>query len=247
MAERTVTISSAGKTFNVTGWKIGWACGPAPLVAAVRAAKQFLTYVGGAPFQPAVAQALRDEMGWVAELRDSLQDKRDRLVRGSGRRGVRRVSAAGHLLRDGRHPAARRVRRDAVLPRPAGTGRRGRGAGRGVPRRPADGKPFVRFAFCKRDEVIDEAVDAGWRRCGDRRNRGHGPDRGAAGPRARSSTGTTTSPGRCASRWPTTWTPATSPSSSRRCTPTSRGCAPAASARSSSRSTCPAPWSAGPR
>ena len=58
MAERTVTISSAGKTFNTTGWKIGWACGPAPLIAAVRAAKQFLTYVGGAPFQPAIAGAL---------------------------------------------------------------------------------------------------------------------------------------------------------------------------------------------
>ena len=82
MAERTVTISSAGKTFSATGWKIGWACGPAPLIAAVRAVKQFLTYVGGAPFQPAVALALRTELDWVADLRDSLQAKRDRLSAG---------------------------------------------------------------------------------------------------------------------------------------------------------------------
>jgi len=53
-----VTISSAAKMFNCTGWKIGWACGNADLIAGVRAAKQFLTYVGGAPFQPAVALAL---------------------------------------------------------------------------------------------------------------------------------------------------------------------------------------------
>ena len=89
MAERTVTISSAGKTFNTTGWKIGWACGPAPLIAAVRAAKQFLTYVGGAPFQPAVAEALRTEMAWVRGLRDSLQGKRDRLCAGLAGGGVR--------------------------------------------------------------------------------------------------------------------------------------------------------------
>ena len=67
--------------FNVTGWKIGWACGPADLIAGVRAAKQYLSYVGGAPFQPAVAQALDTEDAWVAALRESLQAKRDRLRR----------------------------------------------------------------------------------------------------------------------------------------------------------------------
>lgn len=61
MAERTITISSAAKMFNCTGWKIGWACGPAELIAGVRAAKQYLSYVGGAPFQPAVALALDTE------------------------------------------------------------------------------------------------------------------------------------------------------------------------------------------
>ena len=80
MAERTVTISSAAKMFNCTGWKIGWACGAPELVAGVRAAKQYLSYVGGAPFQPAVAYALNNEDAWVDGLRDSLQAKRDKLA-----------------------------------------------------------------------------------------------------------------------------------------------------------------------
>ncbi len=80
MAERTVTISSAAKMFNVTGWKIGWACGPADLIAGVRAAKQYLTYVGGAPFQPAVAQALDEEDDWSLALRDTFEARRNRLA-----------------------------------------------------------------------------------------------------------------------------------------------------------------------
>ena len=82
MRERTLVVSSAGKTFNVTGWKIGWICGPAPLVAAVRTAKQFLTYVNGGPFQPAVAAGLRlpDEY-FTAAARD-LEYRRDVLVQG---------------------------------------------------------------------------------------------------------------------------------------------------------------------
>src|SRR5689334_15140284 len=82
MAERTITISSAAKMFNCTGWKIGWACGPAQLIAGMRAAKQYLSYVGGAPFQPAVAMALDTEDAWVAELRRSLHARRDRLASG---------------------------------------------------------------------------------------------------------------------------------------------------------------------
>ncbi|MGF2945759.1 pyridoxal phosphate-dependent aminotransferase [Mycobacterium sp. Lab-001] len=82
MAERTVTISSAAKMFNCTGWKIGWACGPAPLIVGMKAAKQYLSYVGGAPFQPAVALALDTEDAWVAELRNTLQARRDRLTAG---------------------------------------------------------------------------------------------------------------------------------------------------------------------
>ncbi len=87
MAERTITISSAAKMFNCTGWKIGWACGPVDLLAGVRAAKQYLSYVGGAPFQPAVALALNTEDSWVAELRATMQARRDRLADGLSRIG----------------------------------------------------------------------------------------------------------------------------------------------------------------
>jgi N-succinyldiaminopimelate aminotransferase len=158
MADRTVTISSAGKTFSTTGWKIGWACGPASLIAAVRAAKQFLTYVGGAPFQPAVAYALRHEMAWVAELRDSLQRKRDRLCTGLAAAGfeVLRPQGTYFVMTDIRPLGATDGMRFCLdLPARAGVV--------AIPDEvfhddPADGKPFVRFAFCKRDEVIAQAV-----------------------------------------------------------------------------------------
>ncbi len=79
MAERTLTISSAGKTFSLTGWKIGWISGPAPLIDAVATIKQFLTYSGGAPFQPAIARALTEGDADIRELRDSLARRRDLL------------------------------------------------------------------------------------------------------------------------------------------------------------------------
>jgi N-succinyldiaminopimelate aminotransferase len=159
MAERTVTISSAGKTFSVTGWKIGWACGPAPLVAAVRAAKQFLTYVAGAPFQPAVAHALRHETAWVSELRDTLQRKRDRLCEGLRAAGFDVSVPAGTYF----------VQADI---RPLGESD-GMAFCQALPRRarvvavptqvfydnPADAAHLVRFAFCKAVEVIDEAAE----------------------------------------------------------------------------------------
>jgi N-succinyldiaminopimelate aminotransferase len=82
MAERTLSTGSAGKTFSVTGWKVGWLTGPSDLVAAARSVKQFLTYVSGSPLQPAVAVALRTQDGWVDALRASLQHRRDVLVDG---------------------------------------------------------------------------------------------------------------------------------------------------------------------
>lgn len=84
MAGRTLTVSSSGKTFSFTGWKIGWVTGPAELVAAVRTVKQFLTYVSGAPFQPAVAHALTDPaaLAWVDGLVTSLAERRDLLSAG---------------------------------------------------------------------------------------------------------------------------------------------------------------------
>ena len=158
MAERTVTISSAGKSFNVTGWKTGWACGPAALVAAVRAAKQFLTFVGGAPFQPAVAHALRSERSWAAELRDSLQRKRDRLCAGLAAAGFDVTVPAGtYFVQADIRPlgASDGYEFCRSLPERAGVA--------AVPTQvfyenPSAGAHLVRFAFCKADDVIDEAV-----------------------------------------------------------------------------------------
>ena len=82
MAERTLTISSGGKTFNTTGWKVGWMCGPRPLVTAARTAKQFLTYVNAGPFQPAIAVGLDLGDDFYAGLAADLTAKRDHLVAG---------------------------------------------------------------------------------------------------------------------------------------------------------------------
>ncbi|MFW0791484.1 pyridoxal phosphate-dependent aminotransferase [Gordonia sp. CPCC 205333] len=79
MRERTVRISSAAKTFNCTGWKVGWLSGPPDLVKGARCAKQFMSFVGSGPFQPAVAHALNTEMEWVSQSAKSLQRKRDLL------------------------------------------------------------------------------------------------------------------------------------------------------------------------
>lgn len=81
MRDRTVTIGSAGKTFSFTGWKIGWATGPAPIISAVRTAKQFLTYVNGAPFQPAVAVGLRLGDSYFEEMLDRLVVKKELLCK----------------------------------------------------------------------------------------------------------------------------------------------------------------------
>ena len=89
MRERTITISSAGKTFSVTGWKIGWVCAPPELIAAVRTVKQFLTFVSGGPFQPAIAVGLA--------LPDGYYHGRGRGARAATRPAVRRLwtSSAG--------------------------------------------------------------------------------------------------------------------------------------------------------
>ena len=82
MFERTLTLSSAGKSYSFTGWKVGWATGPPELVEAVLAAKQWLTFTSGSPLQPAVAHALEDEPDFPAQLRASLQERRDLLCSG---------------------------------------------------------------------------------------------------------------------------------------------------------------------
>ena len=158
MRERTITISSAGKTFSFTGWKIGWACGPAPLVAAVRTAKQFLTYVSGAPFQPAVAVGLGLPDQFFAGAAADLAARRDRLCVGLDDAGfdVLRPAATYFAMTDihpfGQEDGAAFCRqlpeRCGVVAIPASLLYDDKAAGRSL----------VRFAFCKRPEVIDDAI-----------------------------------------------------------------------------------------
>ncbi len=163
MAGRTVTISSAAKMFNVTGWKIGWACGPAELIAGVRAAKQYLSYVGGAPFQPAVAHALNHEDGWVADLRESFKAKRDRLGNALGDIGFEVHDSHGtyFLCADPRPLGySDSTQFCAELPQ---QGRCGHDPDVGILRprgayTPTLWNHLVRFAFCKRDDTMEEVI-----------------------------------------------------------------------------------------
>lgn len=155
MAERTLTVSSIGKTFSFTGWKIGWACGPAALVAAVRGAKQFMTFAGGTPLQHAAAVALGIAEEHGARLAGELAAKRDRICAGLERAGFEVLRPAGTYFVNAD------VGEDAVafcreLPARAGVV--------GIPTSVFSGDPervrtLVRFAFCKREEVIDEAAE----------------------------------------------------------------------------------------
>jgi N-succinyldiaminopimelate aminotransferase len=160
MADRTVTISSAAKMFNVTGWKIGWACGPADLIAGVRAAKQYLTYVGGAPFQPAVAHALNTGDAWVGALRDSLQGKRDRLGSALTELGFELHDSHGtYFLCADPRPLGYDDSETfcAELPERAGVAAIPMSAFC-APGHAGDWNHLVRFAFCKRDDTLDEAI-----------------------------------------------------------------------------------------
>ena len=161
MAARTVTISSAAKMFNCTGWKIGWACGAPELIAGVRAAKQYLSYVGGAPFQPAVAYALNHEDRWVDGLCDSLAAKRDRLSDALSGLGFEVLESAGtyFVCADPRPLGFT----DSTafceeLPHRAGVAAIPMSAFCDPDGTPETWNHLVRFAFCKRDETLDEAI-----------------------------------------------------------------------------------------
>lgn len=164
MAERTITISSAAKMFNCTGWKIGWACGPAPLIAGMRAAKQYLSYVGGAPFQPAVALALETEDAWVAGLRATLQARRDRLAAGLIDVGFEVHDSAGtYFVCADPRPLGYDDSSAfcAALPEKVGVAAIPMSAfcDPAATRGPADvWNHLVRFTFCKRDDTLDEAI-----------------------------------------------------------------------------------------
>jgi N-succinyldiaminopimelate aminotransferase len=162
LAERTVTISSAGKMFNCTGWKIGWACGPAELIAGVRAAKQYLSYVGGAPFQPAVALALDTQDAWVAGLRGALQARRDRLAAGLSEIGFTVHDSFGtYFLCADPRPLGYDDSTEfcAALPEKVGVAAIPMSAFCDPAAAHADvWNHLVRFTFCKRDDTLDEAI-----------------------------------------------------------------------------------------
>jgi N-succinyldiaminopimelate aminotransferase len=159
MRERTITISSFGKTFSLTGWKIGWAAAPAPLSAAVRAAHQFITFATATPLQHGAAVALSVGPDYYRMLNDAYRAKRDYLVRELGRIGfVLRPPAGTYyvcadfrpLQPDGDDVAFCRHLIETI----------------GVAAIPPSvfyenaerGKGYVRFAFCKKDETLETAV-----------------------------------------------------------------------------------------
>ena len=158
MAERTVTIGSAGKSLSMTGWKVGWASGPTDLIAAVRVPRQHLSFVSGGPFQWAVVDGLALPDSYWSSFRDGLQRQRDLLCDGLADLGFPTT------VPEGTYFATTDVRpmgyadgwafcRD--LPRRAGVV--------AIPHEvfhddPEAGKPFVRWAFCKQPEVLTEAL-----------------------------------------------------------------------------------------
>jgi N-succinyldiaminopimelate aminotransferase len=152
MRERTITIGSAGKTFSVTGWKVGWACARPGLITAVRTVKQFLTYVNGAPFQPAVAQVLgaAEKLAPTADL----QAQRDLLCDGLAQLGYdvtvpqATYFATADVKRNGVEFCRELPRTNRVVAIPSS-----------VFYDSSAGDTFVRFAFCKRPDVIAEALD----------------------------------------------------------------------------------------
>lgn len=159
-AERTLTVSSAAKTFSVTGWKIGWVTGPAALIDAVLAVKQWLTYVNGAPFQGAVATGLRMPDSFFDGLRATLQRRRDLLAAGLIDAGFAISPTAGSYFIVAEPPASLGVG-------DAATSARALAVDPGVVSIPlsAFGRPegpvsqtALRFAFCKPDDAIADAA-----------------------------------------------------------------------------------------
>ncbi len=161
MSERTLTLSSAGKSYSFTGWKVGWATGPAELVGAVLAAKQWLTFTSGSPLQPAVALALDEEQEFPLELARDLQERRDLLVDGLRTAGLTAYVPQGTYfatvsVRDLGWPDGLAFCR--ALPERAGVV--------AIPTQvfyddqadPGGGRDLVRFAFCKKHEVIEDGA-----------------------------------------------------------------------------------------
>lgn len=164
MHERTLTISSLGKTFSVTGWKIGWAIGSAPLVNAVNQAHQFITYAVASPLQAAAAAALNLPFNFFENLQSSYQSRRDRMVDVLQKTGFKVFRPAGSyfVMIDWRGVAPAHVQDDMQfaewLIREIGVAC--------IPASPfyqeSDkhlGKHFARFAVCKKDETLAAAAE----------------------------------------------------------------------------------------
>jgi N-succinyldiaminopimelate aminotransferase len=159
MAERTITISSAAKTFSVTGWKVGWACARPELIAAIRTAKQFLTFVNAAPFQHAIAQGLNESDDYLVEAAQVLRQKRDLLATGLEAAGFRVFPSHGTFFlttditplsdKDGYTFCLDLPGRCGVVAIPSSVFYDDKNAGR----------HFVRWMFSKRLEVLEEAVE----------------------------------------------------------------------------------------
>ncbi len=159
MRERTISVSSAGKTFSFTGWKIGWVCAAPELRDAVTAAKQFLTFVNGAPFQHAVAVGLRLGDDYFAGLRAGLMARRNQLTDGLAAAGFEVYRPAGTYFAtadvrplgfdDGMALCRRLPELCGVVAVPSVA----------FYDDEDEGRHLVRFAFCKRPEVLDEAAE----------------------------------------------------------------------------------------
>jgi N-succinyldiaminopimelate aminotransferase len=158
MRERTVTISSGGKTFSCTGWKVGWLCAPPALVDAVKTVKQFLTYVNGGPFQYGIAVGLGLPGSTFRRLAGALEEKRDRLSAGLAAAGLTVLPSAGTYFvstdirslgeTDGMAFCRSLPERCGVVAVPSVAFYDDKDAG----------NPLVRFACCKRLDVIDDAA-----------------------------------------------------------------------------------------
>jgi N-succinyldiaminopimelate aminotransferase len=161
MFERTLTLSSAGKSYSFTGWKVGWATGPAELVGAVLAAKQWLTFTSGSPLQPAVAKALDEHADFPTALAKDLQERRDLLCAGLREAGLRAFTPDGTYFAmtdvsdlgwdDGMAFCRALPERAGVVAIPAQVFYDN-------PAAPGAGQHLVRWAFCKERPVITEGV-----------------------------------------------------------------------------------------
>ena len=157
MWERTLTLSSLGKTFSLTGWKLGWGIGPLDLTSGLRSAHQFLTFTTPTPVQHGAVAAMQAPESFYQEMRLDYMGKRDLLATGLKSAGFEPHIPQGTYFLMAGHPAAvddRRFCRELVVNAGVVT----------IPpsvfyNRPEQGSGLVRFAFCKDEEVLQEAVE----------------------------------------------------------------------------------------